>query len=86
MTGCPAYLRRAGTPAPLLGTLFDKVGRASLPVAFDRPFPRDKRIIWIASQSCSSDAAAAGKSSRNDLGKGKWTFSSRTHSSSIVAP
>ena len=34
----------------------------------------------------SSAAAVTGRSSRSVLGRGKWTFSSRTHSSSIVAP
>src|SRR5262249_3322462 len=38
------------------------------------------------SSSPSPDATAAGRSSRSDFGKGKWTFSSRTDSSWIVAP
>ena len=39
--------------------------------------PVDPRVV---------EAEAVGRSSRSDLGSGKWTFSSRTHSSSIVAP
>src|SRR5262249_38426928 len=38
------------------------------------------------SQSVPADERVVGRSSRSDLGSGKWTFSSRIHSSWIVAP
>ena len=70
--GPPRDGRRGPRPRPAPLALRGRLGRPRPPAQ--------------ARSGAPEAGGRAGSSSRSDLGRGKWTLSSRTHSSTIVAP